>query len=154
MFYGIHHKRSRIKDKRHLPFQFLWYTVYIYTIVCLANKCISLNICVYNKIEVCIVFILLIPNKFVGYGSFFTKPFVRFAKELFKQLTQLNLRIEFNFCPLFAYLIGPYYAGPYWRNFRVIGEIKVSGKEAGGKGVKKIRQKFNFGRILFFAKFQ
>ena len=49
------------------------------------------------------------------------------------------------------YLIGPYYAGPYWRNFRIIGEIMAGGKEAGGKGVKTFRQKFNFWRIFSFC---
>ena len=61
--------------KGNIPID-LWYTVYIYTTLCLANKCINVNICVHVKIEV----IVLTPNKFVGYGSFFTKPFVRFAK--------------------------------------------------------------------------
>ena len=48
------------------------------------------------------------------------------------------------------YFIGLYYAGPYWRNFRVIGEIKAGGKEASGKGFKQLSPKIQFlANILF-----
>ena len=66
MFYGIHHKRSRINDKIHLHFNSetpvfemigdipvdfcgthcLHLKQQSYTIVCLANKCINVNVCI------------------------------------------------------------------------------------------------------------
>ena len=40
------------------------------------------------------------------------------------------------------YLIDPYYVGPYWRNVRVIGEIKA-GEKAAEKGRRKRGQKIS-----------